>query len=75
MQGEYGEGGTVLGAFADRELAKGQFVQAAESMPFGIDGAKQDEDGSIHLSAGCDWLSLEPHPLVTRIELTEGGAR
>lgn len=75
MQGEFGEGGTVLGVFADRELAKGQFVDAAARLPFRIDDAKQEDDGSIRLSAGCDWLSLEPHPLTSRPELANGGAR
>jgi hypothetical protein len=38
-------------------------------MAFAIDDARQDEDGSIHLEAGCDWLALEPHPLITRQQL------
>jgi hypothetical protein len=68
--GEDHEGGTVLGVYADRDLARGHFTTEANNMSFAIDDARQDDNGSIHLHAGCDWLALEPHPLVTRQQLT-----
>lgn len=67
--GECNEGGRVLGVYADKELAKGQFLQEAQNMHFAIDDAKQDENGAIHLYAGCDFLSLEPHQLIARNEI------
>lgn len=68
--GEDHEGGTVLGVYATKEAAKGAFLQAATGIPFGVDGAWQDDDGSVTAHGGCDWVSLEPHPLITRTELT-----
>jgi hypothetical protein len=68
-KGEHHEGGSVLGVFAERDLARGQFVIEAQNMAFAIDDARQEDDGSIHLDAGCDWLALEPHPLTVREEL------
>lgn len=68
-KGEQHEGGEVLGVYADRDLAKGQFVTEAQNLSFAIDDAKQDADGSIHLYAGCDFLSLEPHDLIVRNEI------
>lgn len=38
-------------------------------MSFAIDNTRQDENGAIHLYAGCDFLSLEPHQLIVRIEI------
>ncbi|NUP39499.1 MAG: hypothetical protein HOY76_21430 [Streptomyces sp.] len=69
-KGEHHEGGDVIAVFADRDLARGQFTHEAQNMAFAIDDARQDEDGSIHLDAGCDWLALEPHPLITAQQLT-----
>lgn len=68
--GEYGEGGTVLGVYASKEAAKGDFVAAAHGIPFGVDGAWQDDDGAVHAHGGRDWVSLEPHPLITAPQLT-----
>lgn len=69
MKGEMHEGGSIIGIYADRDLARGQFATEAQNMHFGIDGARQDDDGSIHLEAGCDWLSLEPHDVINRAEI------
>lgn len=68
--GEMHEGGTVLGVYATKDLAKGPFTQAALNIPFAIDQAWQDDDGAVHAEGGCDWVSLEPHPLITRAQLT-----
>jgi hypothetical protein len=68
-KGEFGEGGEVIAVFADRDLARGQFTHEATNMAFAIDDARQNEDGSIHLEAGCDWLALEPHQLITHQQL------
>jgi hypothetical protein len=68
--GEDHEGGSVLGVFASKDAAKGSFAEAARSIPFDLDGAWQDQDGAVHAHGGCDWVSLEPHALVTRTQLT-----
>lgn len=68
--GEDHEGGTVLGVYATKEAAKGAFLQAVQGIPFDLDGAWQDDDGAVHAHGGCDWVSLEPHPLITQTELT-----
>jgi hypothetical protein len=67
--GEQHEGGRVLGVYADKELAKGQFVTEARNLHFAVDDAQQDPNGAIHLYAGCDFLSLEPHQLIVRNEI------
>lgn len=71
MKGEFGEGGGVLGVYADRDLAHGQFAIEAGVMDrmFGLRNARQEQDGSLHLEAGCDWLSLEPYDVVTQLEI------
>lgn len=71
-KGEFSEGGNVSGVYADRDLARGEFTTQAQNMSFAIDDARQADDGSIQLSAGCDWLALEPHPLVTARQITSG---
>lgn len=63
------EGGTVLGVYASKNAAKGPFAEAAHSIPFDLDRAWQDQDGAVHAHGGCDWVSLEPHPLVTRTQI------
>lgn len=68
--GEDHEGGDVLGVYASKEAAKGPFAEAARNIPFDLDGAWQDEDGAVHAHGGCDWVSLVPHPLVSREQLT-----
>lgn len=68
--GEDHEGGTVLGVYASKDAAKGPFVEAAKRIPFDLDSAWQDEeDGSVHAHGGCDWVALEPHPLITDVQL------
>lgn len=69
-KGELHEGGEVLGVYADRDLASGQFLTEAQNLSFAIDDARQGEDGSILIEAGCGWLALEPHPLITQAQLT-----
>jgi hypothetical protein len=60
--GEDHEGGDVLGVYADKEAAKG--------IPFDLDNAWQDEEsGAVHAHGGCDWVSLEPYPLITATQL------
>ena len=70
-QGEDHEGGTVLGVYTSKEAAKGPFVEAAHRIPFDLDNAWQDEQsGAVHAHGGCDWISLEPHPLIGHQQLT-----
>lgn len=64
-EGEMHEGSHILGVYATKDLAKGPFVEAAASIPFDLDKAWQDDDGAVHVHGGCDWVSLEPHPLIT----------
>jgi hypothetical protein len=73
-QGEDHEGGTVLGVFANKEIAKGPFMEAAQNIPFDLDGAWQDETGAVRAHGGCDWVSLEPHQVITQAAI-DGGAR
>lgn len=68
-KGERGNGGDVVGVYADRDLAKGQFVTEARAMHFTIDGAEQGADGELYLTAGCDFLELRPHQLIVRNEI------
>lgn len=68
--GEDHEGGEVLGVYASKEGAKGPFVEAAKRIPFDLDSAWQDEEsGAVHAHGGCDWVSLEPHPLIGHQQL------
>lgn len=75
MRGERYEGGHVLGVFANDELAYGQFAIVARTMHryFNDSAARRDEDGSLHFESGCDWLSLEPHDVVTQIAIEAAG--
>lgn len=73
-QGEDHEGGTVLGVYASKEAAKGPFSEAARSIPFDLDAAWQDEDGAVHAHGGCDWVSLEPHMVISQLAVEAGGA-
>ncbi|WP_082015717.1 hypothetical protein [Streptacidiphilus jiangxiensis] len=71
MKGERSEGGEVLEVFADRDLALGRFVEEARIVDrtFGIANARQADDGGVHIAGGCDWLSLQPHGVTTRLQL------
>lgn len=69
MTGEMNSGGQIVGVFATRDLARGYVASTADQIPFDLDGARQEADGSVHLTARCDWLSLTPHQVVTRPEL------
>jgi hypothetical protein len=75
--GEMHEGGAVLGVYLDRDLARGRFIAEAQDMgrTFGIASVDQAMDGGITVEAGCDWLSLTPHPVIVRNEITRGGSR
>lgn len=64
-KGEDYEGGRILGVYATKEAAKGPFVDAARSIPFDLDAAWQDDDGAVNVHGGCDWVSLEPHTVIT----------
>jgi len=66
MAGEDHEGGHILGVHATKDLAKGPFLEAASDIPFEVDEAWQDGDGAVRVHGGCDWVSLKPHPLITR---------
>lgn len=68
--GEDHEGGTVLGVFASKSAARGPFAEAACDIPFDLDDAWQTKDGAVHAHGGCDWVSLEPHPVITQTQLT-----
>lgn len=67
--GEDYEGGTVLGVYASKEAAKGPFVEAASKIPFDLDEVWQDGDGAVNAHGGCDWVALEPHPLITQAQI------
>lgn len=70
-EGEMHEGGTIVGVYLDRDLARGALAAKAQELNdrFTISDARQDDDGSIHVEGGCDWIALEPHPVVTALEL------
>ncbi|MHC3450778.1 hypothetical protein [Streptomyces prasinus] len=71
--GEMSEGGTILGVYMDRDLARGALVTEAQKLHdrFTISDARQEADGSIHVEGGCDWIALEPHAVVTARELEQ----
>jgi hypothetical protein len=70
-KGERHEGGSILGVYADRDLARGAFLTEARILDgmFGISDAQQDDDGALHLEGGCDWVSLEPHAVIDRQQI------
>ncbi|MFI6653238.1 hypothetical protein ACIBI8_37315 [Streptomyces sp. NPDC050529] len=70
-EGAMHEGGSIVGVYLDRDLARGAFVTRAQKLHdrFEISDARQEDDGSIHVEGGCDWIALEPHPVVTAHEL------
>ncbi|MFJ5294491.1 hypothetical protein [Streptomyces sp. NPDC088348] len=64
-------GGEIFGVYLDRDLARGALTVKAQELNdrFTIRDARQEDDGSIHVEGGCDWIALEPHPVVTALEL------
>lgn len=68
--GEDYEGGHVIGVYASKDLAQDDFLTAAKKIPFSIDDAWKEDDESVHVHGGCDWVSLEPHTVKTRRELS-----
>jgi hypothetical protein len=70
-KGQIQEGGNVLGIYADKDTALGPFIKAANEIHdmFEIDDAHQAVDGSVHLTGGCDWLSLEPHEVISHVQI------
>lgn len=69
--GEMHEGGRIIGAYLDRDLAAGRFITEAATMGqrFGVDSVEEAMDGGITVESGCDWLTLAPHTVITRTEL------
>lgn len=67
--GEDYEGGHIVGVYATKELAKDDFLTATAKIPFSIDKAWKEDDESVHVHGGCDWVSLEPHTVTTQREL------
>lgn len=74
MSGEDHEGGSVLGVFASRDAAKGAFAEAGRWMPFAVDGAEENEDGTLRVHGGCDWLELRPFPVQSQAAIPGGAA-
>lgn len=71
MSGEKYEGGEVKGVYATKEDARDAFMAVARSIPYALDAAKKDdEDGSLYVEGGCDWVSLEPHDVNGRPQIT-----
>lgn len=72
MEGEFGEGGTVHGVFATRELGHGAFAALAAELHdrFGIREADVREDGGLYLEGGCDWIELKPFDVVEQLAIT-----
>lgn len=70
-QGEFGEGGTVEGVFASRELGHGAFANLAQELNdrFGIAEADVRGDGGLYLSGGCDWIELRPYDVVEQLAI------
>lgn len=62
-KGEIGDGGNVLGVYTTKDAAFGDFMAAAQDMSFALEDVHGDENGAVHVHAGCDFLSLEPHDL------------
>jgi hypothetical protein len=78
--GEADEGGNVLGIYADRDLARDDFIAEAVKMCDGFgerapDLSERRENGSLRVEVHCDWLTLEPHPVVTAPRLPRTDAQ
>ncbi|MFE9855568.1 hypothetical protein [Streptomyces sp. NPDC005780] len=70
-EGEMHEGGNIVDVYLDRNLARGALTDRAQRLHdrFEISDVRQDDDGSVHVEGGCDWISLVPHVVVTAPEL------
>lgn len=66
----YQGGGHILGVYPTKDDARDDFLTAAAKIPFEIDKAWKDDDGAVHVEGGCDFVSLEPHTVKPRRELT-----
>ncbi|GAA4705476.1 hypothetical protein [Streptomyces youssoufiensis] len=67
--GEIGQGGEVLRLFATREMAC-EYVRR-EGLPFSLDRAREQEDGSLYVEGRTDWLGVDLHA-VTGLGLAAG---
>lgn len=73
MKGELGEGGRILGVYADKNLAFSDFAKETKELEDtwdGFDKMRPEADGAICISAGCDWLNLVPHDVKATAELS-----
>ena len=67
------EPGEILGIYTERDLAIGDLITNAHKLTAHFplaDTSGELEDGTLHLAAGGEWLSLEPHPLITGQQIT-----
>lgn len=65
--GEFGEGGVVLGVYAEMRDAEPDMRDAVGGLAFAVDQVEQDPvTGAIRVEAGCDWLALVPYPVEGR---------
>lgn len=65
----YNGGGHILGVYTTKDAARDDFLTAATTIPFDIDRAWKDDDGAVHVEGGCDFVSLEPHTVVSAPQL------
>lgn len=66
------EPGEILGIYAERHLAIGDLIANAYKLTANFplaDTSGELEDGTLHLAAGGEWLSLEPYPLITATQV------
>ncbi|MFI8535358.1 hypothetical protein ACIGMX_34575 [Streptomyces aquilus] len=66
------EPGEILGIYTERDLAIGDLIANAYKLTAHFpltDTSGEMEDGTLHLAAGGEWLSLEPYPLITATQL------
>ncbi|MFF1574705.1 hypothetical protein ACFVWR_18350 [Leifsonia sp. NPDC058292] len=70
--GELYEGGngTIKGVYASKDLAKDDFLEAVQHIPFDIDNAWMDDAQAVRVEGGCDFVNLAPHTVRTQRELT-----
>lgn len=88
--GSLAEGDSVLGVYAEQELAHPAFEREARQLlqtaaafhakfnphkDSPVDVAEQDEDGSLRLYAAGDYVTLTPHDVVTSASGPTVGSR